>query len=148
MMSTYLNQLVQVFNGAVWDGDLISKCARDRLVSDGLVCRVQGYNIITSDGVRAALASGCDSHVSKIGDDSVLLFATIAHRRYGECFSGDKDGVFTSAQFSSVVSDLLGIESLDGLVVRLILQGRLGIAACTGGPPFWRIYPFDKPSGK
>ena len=45
-----LEQLRQIFNGATWDGDLISKRLRDRLVEDGLVERVKGWNIITTMG--------------------------------------------------------------------------------------------------
>lgn len=52
MSNTRVEQLIQIFNGATWDGDLISKQDRDALVKAGLVSRADyGYNIITSKGV-------------------------------------------------------------------------------------------------
>ena len=63
-MGACLGQLVQIFHGSVWDGDLISKEQRDALVNAGLVCRMDGYNIITPAGVRYWLDSalGPDRH--------------------------------------------------------------------------------------
>lgn len=45
-------------NGAVWDGDLLSKSSRDSLVEAGLAYRAEGYNAITAHGIRLALAVG------------------------------------------------------------------------------------------
>lgn len=45
-----VEQLLQIFNGATWDGNLISKRIRDKLVDDGLVKQIKGWNIITSKG--------------------------------------------------------------------------------------------------
>jgi hypothetical protein len=45
-----LEQLRQIFGGATWDGDLISKRMRDRLVKEKMVEQVKGWNIITAKG--------------------------------------------------------------------------------------------------
>lgn len=37
---------------ATWDGDLISKDARDHLVKVGLVQRAYGYNWLTEKGIE------------------------------------------------------------------------------------------------
>jgi len=55
---TYIEQLFQIFNGAVWDGDLISKSHREKLVRDGLVQQVLGWNIITGAGALWVIQSG------------------------------------------------------------------------------------------
>jgi hypothetical protein len=34
-----------------WDGDLVSKASRDRLVNDGLAQRAHGFNWLTANGV-------------------------------------------------------------------------------------------------
>ena len=49
--SPTLFQLVQLIT-ATWDGDLISKRHRDELVKVGLVESVNGWNIITPDGLK------------------------------------------------------------------------------------------------
>jgi len=51
----YHAQLKQLFNGPVWDGDVISKSYRDALLSYGLAIRVcvkseQGYTGLTYFG--------------------------------------------------------------------------------------------------
>ena len=48
-------QFRQCVGGPVWDGDVISKDARDRLVENGLLSRAHGYNILTADGVMLAI---------------------------------------------------------------------------------------------
>lgn len=50
-MSGYLEQLIDIFRGSVWDGNLISKRDRDELVKAGLVVKSHGWNIITPKGV-------------------------------------------------------------------------------------------------
>jgi len=50
MLDGNTEQLLQIFNGVTWDGDLISKSTRDLLVDDGMVERVEGWNIITAKG--------------------------------------------------------------------------------------------------
>lgn len=46
----YLEQLIQLVT-ATWDGDLICKSHRDELVKCGYVDRVNGYNVINSNGI-------------------------------------------------------------------------------------------------
>lgn len=48
-----MDALVQLWT-VTWDGDLISKDARDKLVDGGLAQRVSGYNWLTHDGVLVA----------------------------------------------------------------------------------------------
>jgi hypothetical protein len=42
------------FDGPVWDGNLISKEGRDRLVDKGLVERRHGYQWLTASGIDMA----------------------------------------------------------------------------------------------
>jgi len=51
-------QLRQLAQGHVWDGNLVSKKARDRLDQYGLVCRAEGFNFLTMAGIVAAVALG------------------------------------------------------------------------------------------
>lgn len=67
-------------------------------------------------------------------DNSVILFmAWMASRSFG----GANDGMFNSAGFSSVASAALGLPTLDGKVVELILAGRPGISRC--GSSHWVV---------
>lgn len=51
--------LRQLFlDGPTWDGNLLSKADRTRLVDAGLVERWGGWNYLTEDGVEAAVTSG------------------------------------------------------------------------------------------
>lgn len=51
--------LMQLFvYGPTWDGNLISKEERDRLVDAGLVVRWNGWNQLTEEGLEAGLAGG------------------------------------------------------------------------------------------
>jgi hypothetical protein len=52
---TLYRQLIQIFEKSTWDGNLISKSARTRLVELGLVQQVDGWNIITAEGVKQAV---------------------------------------------------------------------------------------------
>lgn len=45
-----IDTLLQIHEGPVWDGDLVSKSARDTFVHAGWVARCEGYNIITMMG--------------------------------------------------------------------------------------------------
>lgn len=54
----YIEQLLQLFNGATWDGDLLAKSHRDALIKAGLAERAHGYNIITRKGVQYLLDLG------------------------------------------------------------------------------------------
>ena len=47
-----LHQLCQLIHGPVWDGNLMSKSARDDLVKSGLVLRVAGWNVLSVEGVK------------------------------------------------------------------------------------------------
>lgn len=56
--SGYTEQLLLLFKGATWDGDLIDKQARDELVKAGLADRKRGYNFITAKGIEYLLDLG------------------------------------------------------------------------------------------
>jgi hypothetical protein len=49
-----LRQLV----GLVWDGDLVSKTCRDRLVKLGLATYSCGWNVLTPKGIRLLVCAG------------------------------------------------------------------------------------------
>lgn len=51
-----IDTLLQIAEGPVWDGDLVSKRARDAFVQLGWVARWLGWNIITAEG-RSAVAA-------------------------------------------------------------------------------------------
>lgn len=58
-MKGYIEQLIQLFKGATWDGDLICKEYRTRLVENGLAERAKGgYNIITKKGIEYLIDLG------------------------------------------------------------------------------------------
>lgn len=46
-----IEQLMQCAT-ATWDGNLIDKSARDRLVKHGLLTRIHGYNVVTQKGLE------------------------------------------------------------------------------------------------
>lgn len=51
--------LMQLFvHGPTWDGNLVSKSERDRLVDAGLAMRWNGWNHLTQEGLEAAVAGG------------------------------------------------------------------------------------------
>jgi len=50
-MTPAIEQLSQFVHGPVWDGNLIGKGERDRLVEAGFVERVSGWNFLSSQGV-------------------------------------------------------------------------------------------------
>ena len=51
--------LMQLFvQGPTWDGNLVSKGERDRMVDAGLADRWNGWNYLTQEGVEAAVAGG------------------------------------------------------------------------------------------
>lgn len=51
--------LMQLFvQGPTWDGNLVSKDERDRMVDAGLADRWNGWNYLTQEGVEAAVAGG------------------------------------------------------------------------------------------
>ena len=55
----FIEQLLQLFNGTTWDGNLISKRDRDGLVQSGFAVRARGgYNLITVKGVEYLLDLG------------------------------------------------------------------------------------------
>lgn len=47
-MMAQLQQLTHL----TWDGDLMSKADRNQLVTSGLVQRINGWNIITLEGIK------------------------------------------------------------------------------------------------
>ncbi len=58
MKTGYIEQLLQLFSGARWDGDLISKFHRKELVKAELAIQVRGCNLITPKGVEYLLDLG------------------------------------------------------------------------------------------
>lgn len=48
----YLESLLQLLDGPVWDGDVISKAYRDELVKVGYVYHCHGYAILSPMGVE------------------------------------------------------------------------------------------------
>lgn len=53
----YAEQLFQLLR-IVADGDLIDKSSRDKLVADGYAQKVNGFNIITAEGIRRLMEIG------------------------------------------------------------------------------------------
>jgi hypothetical protein len=53
MPKTRTEQLKQLTK-ATWDGDLISKSDREELVKCGYVFKVNGWNLVTENGLRVA----------------------------------------------------------------------------------------------
>lgn len=53
-MTTVIDQLRQL-RTVTWDGDLISKDARDELVKAGYVAHVHGFNFLTVTGVTVMI---------------------------------------------------------------------------------------------
>jgi hypothetical protein len=124
-MTTYFDQLEQIFNGATQDDDLVSKSYRDQLIVDGLAQKHLGYNIITSDGVGAYLFPSNKGEDTLVNYSMIDLLARIASRRFAhtEEFDGPP-GAFNIVCFSAVVGDLVGFPILSELAVRLILSER------------------------
>ncbi len=54
----HIAQLKQLRAGPTWDGDLISKDARDFLFNKACVRRVEGWNFLAEEGVRLCLTFG------------------------------------------------------------------------------------------
>jgi len=51
--NTLTRQLLQLFNGTTWDGNLIAKDMRDVLVKKGFALKCEGgWNVITTKGVN------------------------------------------------------------------------------------------------
>lgn len=57
MIAGNCEQLTQLTE-ATWDGNLVSKSARDTLEKLGLVQRVEGWNFITAKGIRWLVTHG------------------------------------------------------------------------------------------
>lgn len=51
-ISRTLEQLLCFRDGPIFDGDCVSKEARDRLEASGLIFRVNGYQSLTEKGVN------------------------------------------------------------------------------------------------
>jgi len=54
----YLEQLILLFHGAIWDGYIICPSERDELMKAGLVTKVGGWNIITEKGMQYLIDLG------------------------------------------------------------------------------------------
>lgn len=68
----------------------------------------------------------------KLTNSTILFFAWKATRKFG----GD-DGLFNSACFAEVIQEELGLPTPDGLIVKLILSGRVGVEQV--GDAHWRL---------
>lgn len=54
--------LMQLFvDGPTWDGNLISKADRNELTIAGLATKWEGWNFLTEEGVKVAVAGGYDA---------------------------------------------------------------------------------------
>lgn len=51
-LTAKIEQLRQLTAGPIWDGNLLSKTERDRLVAAGFVERVEGWNFLSAKGVE------------------------------------------------------------------------------------------------
>lgn len=67
-------------------------------------------------------------------DSSIIKFlAWLASKEFG-----GEDGTFNSANFANVLSELFGLPTTDGIIVRMILSGREGIRGLKGGA-HWQL---------
>lgn len=57
-MTPQIEILNQLTRGPVWDGNLVSKDARDALFRAGLVGKHDGWNFLTSLGVSVCIGIG------------------------------------------------------------------------------------------
>lgn len=67
-VSTRLEQLLHFRLGPIWDGDLVSKLARDILFENGLIDRAEGFQFLTGKGVELLVQLGYlnESTMSKL----------------------------------------------------------------------------------
>lgn len=57
-MTTQIEQLKQIADRPIWDGNLISKEGRDELFKIRLIDRACGWNFLTAEGVGMCCALG------------------------------------------------------------------------------------------
>lgn len=57
-VSTKLEQLLHFRAGPIWDGNLVSKSARDSLVDAGLLDRAKGFQFLTIKGIDLLVTLG------------------------------------------------------------------------------------------
>jgi hypothetical protein len=55
MKEVEIAQFKQIAKKPIWDGDLISKDDRDKLVKAGLAEQESGFNFITARGIKLAV---------------------------------------------------------------------------------------------
>jgi hypothetical protein len=137
----YRDQLEQIFQSKTKDEDLVNPDERDKLVMDGLVETVDGYNIITSDGVRAFIMSNGSTIDAVNRPDAILLLARVAARRTS-VYSTDPVGmgVFDPEQFMGVVNDILSLSNVGTAGTCFILSGRKWLGRLDGGSVLrWKI---------
>lgn len=65
----------QIVARPVWDGDLVSKTERDRLVKVGVVFRKDGYNCLSALGVQVAVALGLLREFSPSAGERMAMVA-------------------------------------------------------------------------
>ncbi|MCP5018894.1 MAG: hypothetical protein GY938_27000 [Ketobacter sp.] len=58
IVTSYEEQLLQLFYGVTWDGDLINKTERTNAVKAGHAVKSWGWNIITQEGVKFLVDTG------------------------------------------------------------------------------------------
>lgn len=57
-ITTRLEQLLHFRFGPIWDGNLISKAARDVLEAEGLIERSGGFQFLSAKGVQLLVVLG------------------------------------------------------------------------------------------
>jgi len=76
MMTPEIDQLLQFCRGPVWDGNVIGKTQRDRLIEHGLVERVNGWSFLTKEGVMLCVTLQLLNENVPQSDGSLLRAAT------------------------------------------------------------------------
>ena len=95
-----IDQLLQAYNGVVWDGNLISKQDRDQLITDGYLTRKYGYNIITPKAVAVLVKLGfIDCGVQKVRADQLQLDTTKSIQ--ATCYEEDRHAEYARRGFTS-----------------------------------------------
>jgi hypothetical protein len=89
-------QIEQILTCPIWDGHLISKTSRDKLLGNGLVVKVDGYNCITGKGASVAYSVG-------IGGAHSPAFDNVLKKLEAAYLAWSKDGPF-GAEISALMT--------------------------------------------
>ena len=99
-----LEEFKQICAGPVWDGDLISKDGRDALIKAGYVARRDGWNLLTVDGVDAAVLFGLLSTIRPLITPALLSLYEFRSGKKGEVVSSDQFGTLSSSALCPMVA--------------------------------------------